>query len=95
MPQSNHNKLRKTPKRGPKKPEEISRLKKQVILKLRGGCSYSKAAEQFSVNLESLETARNWQNQNARLSEAEMENAFELVYTTIEQLALIVDKLEV
>ncbi len=57
--------------------------------------TFSKAAEQFSVNLESLETARNWQNQNARLSEAEMENAFELVYTTVEQLALIIDKLEV
>jgi len=57
--------------------------------------TFSKAAEKLSVNLESLETARNWQNQNARLSEAEMENAFKLVYTTIEQLALIVDKLEV
>ena len=57
--------------------------------------SFSKAAELFSVNLESLETARNWQNQNARLSGIEIENAFESVYTTVEQLSLIVDKLEV
>ena len=57
--------------------------------------SFSKATELFSVNLESLETARNWQNQNARLSGIEIENAFESVYTTVEQLSLIVDKLEV
>jgi len=55
----------------------------------------SKAAEMLSVNLESLEAARNWQNQNARLGEVEIENAFELVYTTVEKLSLIVDKLEV
>jgi hypothetical protein len=57
--------------------------------------TFNKAAEHFSVNLESLETARNWQYQNARLSEAEMENAFDSVYATVEQLSLIVDKLEV
>lgn len=57
--------------------------------------TFKKTAEQFSVNLESLTTARSWQSQNARLSETEMENAFESVYTTIEKLALIVDKLEV
>ena len=57
--------------------------------------TFSKATKEFSVNLESLKTATNWQNQNTRLSETEMENAFESVYTTIEQLALIVDKLEV
>ena len=57
--------------------------------------TFSNAAKEFSVNMESLETARKWQDQNARLSEAEMEKAFESVYTTVEQLALIVDKLEV
>lgn len=57
--------------------------------------TFSKAATQFSINLESLETVRNWQNQNTRLSEVEIENAFESVYTTVEKLALIVDKLEV
>jgi len=57
--------------------------------------SFSKAAKQFSINLESLETARNWQNQNIRLSEVEMENTFESVYTTVEKLALFADKLEV
>jgi hypothetical protein len=57
--------------------------------------TFSKAAEQFSINLEPLTTARKWQLQKVRLSEAEMENAFESVYATVEQLALIVDKFEV
>jgi hypothetical protein len=57
--------------------------------------TFKKTAEKFSLNLESLTTARNWQSQNARLSETEMENAFETVYSTVEKLSLIVDKLEV
>ncbi len=57
--------------------------------------TFSKASEQFSISLEPLEAARNWQDQNVRLSDVEMENAFESVYTTVEKLALIVDKLEV
>ena len=57
--------------------------------------TFNKAAERLSLNLESLKTTRMWQIQNARLSEVEIENAFESVYTTVEQLALIVDKLEV
>jgi hypothetical protein len=57
--------------------------------------TFGKAAKEFSVNMESLETARKWQDRNTRLSEAEMEKAFESIYTTVEQLALIVDKLEV
>ncbi|MBN1806420.1 MAG: hypothetical protein JW837_14320 [Sedimentisphaerales bacterium] len=61
----------------------------------RAGPTFEKAGKEFSVNTESLETARNWQNQNARLSESETEKAFESVYTTVEQLSFIVDKLEV
>jgi hypothetical protein len=57
--------------------------------------TFSKAAEQLSVNLESLETARNWQNKDSRLGEVEIENAFELVYTTVEKISLIIDRLEV
>ncbi len=57
--------------------------------------TFSKAAEQFSLNMEPLITTRKWQHQKVRLSEAEMENAFESVYATVEQLALFVDKLEV
>lgn len=57
--------------------------------------TFGKAAEQFSINMESLTTTRKWQYQKVRLGEAEMENAFESVYATVEQLALLVDKLEV
>ncbi len=57
--------------------------------------TFSKATEQFSINLESLTTTRKWRHQKGRISEVEMENAFESVYTTVEQLSLFVDKLEV
>ena len=46
-------------KRGPKTPEEISRLKKEVISKVRGGCSYTKAAEQLGIE---RNTIKNWQD---------------------------------
>ncbi len=68
---------------------------KDIERPIRAEPTFSKAAEQFSINLESLATSRKWQNQNARISEVEMETTFESVYTTVEQLALFVDKLEV
>ena len=57
--------------------------------------TFGKAAEQFSINMESLTNTRKWQYQKMRLSEAETQNTFESVYTTVEQLALFVDKIEV
>jgi hypothetical protein len=54
-----------------------------------------KAAGEFLINMDSLMTARKWQYEKLRLSEIEMQSAFESVYTTVEQLALIVDKFEV
>jgi hypothetical protein len=54
-----------------------------------------KATEQFLINKEPLITTRKWQHQKVRLSQVEVEGAFESVYATVEQLALIVDKLEV
>ncbi len=57
--------------------------------------TFSKAAEQFSINMEPLITTRKWQHQKVRLSQVEVESAFESVYATVEQLALFVDKLEV
>ena len=59
------------------------------------GATFAKTATEFSVNLDSLITAAKWRHEKVRLSEAEMENAFGAVYTTVEQLADLVDKLEV
>ncbi len=55
----------------------------------------SKAASEFTINMESLITAVKWQHQKGRLSELDMENVFESIYSTVEQLALFVDKLEI
>jgi hypothetical protein len=57
--------------------------------------TFNKAASKFSVNTDSLVTAGKWRYEKQRLGETDIESAFESVYTTIEQLALIVDNLEV
>jgi len=54
----------------------------------------NKAAVEHAINMNSLITVRKWQYEKVRLSKAEIENIFESVYTTIDQLAVIVDKLE-
>jgi hypothetical protein len=54
-----------------------------------------KAAEEFSVDMEPLKTIIQWRNQKTRLSEVELENAFQSIYETVEKLAVTVDKLEV
>ena len=59
------------------------------------GPTLNKAAEEFSIKTDSLITAGQWRHQKARLTEAEMENTFESVYSTVDELAGIVDKLEV
>jgi len=56
--------------------------------------TFLKAAEEFSVNTDSLITAGRWRREKARLSEAEMESAFEATYATVERLAGTVDELE-
>ena len=56
---------------------------------------FEKAAEQFSIKTDSLIVARKWRHKKARLGESEVKTAFESIYTAVEQLALIVDKLEV
>lgn len=67
---------------------------KDIDRPTRAEPTFSKAAEEFSVNINFLETARKWQHEKLRPSVTEVENAFESVYTAVEQLALIVDKLE-
>jgi hypothetical protein len=57
--------------------------------------TFSKAAGEFSFNADSLTIAAKWRHEKTRLSTAEMENAFASVYSTVEQLADTVDKLEV
>ena len=57
--------------------------------------TFSKAADEFSLNMDSLTTAGNWRHQKIRLSESEIENIFESIYSTVEKLAGIVDNLEV
>ncbi|KPJ66001.1 MAG: hypothetical protein AMJ43_09435 [Coxiella sp. DG_40] len=57
--------------------------------------TFRKAASEFSLNMDCLLTAGKWRHEKVRLSESEMENAFESVYATVDQLALTVDKLEV
>ena len=57
--------------------------------------TFVKAAGEFSVKTDALATAGKWRREKIRLSETEMENAFESIYATIEQLADIVDELEV
>jgi len=57
--------------------------------------TFVKAAGEFSVKTDALATAGKWRREKVRLSETETENAFESIYATIEQLADIVDELEV
>jgi hypothetical protein len=59
------------------------------------GPTFSTAASEFSINMDSLITVGKWQHQKIQLSKTEIENTFESVYSTVEQLAGTVDKLEV
>jgi len=68
---------------------------KDIDRPVRTEPTFSKAGGEFSINMDSLITAGKWRHEKVRLSETEMESAFESVYTTVEQLALVVDKLEV
>ena len=56
---------------------------------------FNKAAEEFSVVLDMLVVARRWRHKKTRLGNKEIAAAFQSIYATVEQLALIVDKLEV
>jgi len=56
---------------------------------------FLKAAEQFAINVDSLIDARKWRHEKSHLNEEKIATVFESIYTTVEQLALIVDKSEV
>ena len=57
--------------------------------------TFSKAAGAFSIQTDSIMATDQWRHQKIRLSEVEMENAFESIYSTVDELAELVDKLEV
>jgi hypothetical protein len=61
----------------------------------RAESTFDKAGDELSVNMRSVTSAGKWRHEKTHLSEAEMENAFESVYSTVEELASFVDALEV
>jgi len=61
----------------------------------RTEATLGKAAEEFSVDTNPFKNAIKWRHEKIRLNETEMENAYESVYSVVELLSDIVDKLEV
>jgi hypothetical protein len=57
--------------------------------------TFEKAGPEFSINMAALIAAGQWRHQKVRLDAAEMNKTFESVYTAVEQIASVVDKLEV
>ena len=56
--------------------------------------TFRKAAEIFTVKLDSLVTAAQWRHEKRRPEESMIDKTFESVYSSIDQLANTVDKLE-
>ena len=57
--------------------------------------TFRQAAGEFSVKLDSVVAAERWRYEKPRLSDTEIESAFESIYATVDKLAEIVDGLEV
>ena len=57
--------------------------------------TFRKAASALSITTDPLIAAGKWRHEKVRLSESEMHRSFESIYSTTEQLAGIVDNLEV
>jgi hypothetical protein len=68
---------------------------KDIERSFRAESTFNKAAGEFSIDTNSLTSAMEWRHEKVRLSENEMESAFESAYSAIDQLADIVDKLKV
>jgi hypothetical protein len=68
---------------------------KDIDRTARTEATLGKATEEFSVDTNPLKSAIKWRHEKTRLSETEMENAYESVYSVVEQLSDIVDKLKV
>ena len=82
----------KANKRGPKNLEEISRLKKEVITKLRGGCSYTKAAEQLHIERNSIKHWRDTDEHFRAACEYAREMSVERVEDAMYEAALKVSE---
>jgi len=57
--------------------------------------TFGKATEVLSIDTNPLKSAITWRHEKIRLSETEMENAFESIYSVVDELAGIVDELKV
>jgi hypothetical protein len=68
---------------------------KDIERSARAEPTFSKAAGAFSIDTNPLTTAMKWRHEKVRLSDIEMENTFQSVYSVVDQLADIVDKLKV
>ena len=68
---------------------------KNIDRTARAEPTFAKATDEFSVDTNPLTSAIKWRHEKIRLSETEMETSFESVYSVVEQLAGIVDKLKV
>jgi hypothetical protein len=56
--------------------------------------TFTKAAGQFSTELDSLISSKQWRHEKRRPDESQIDKTFESVYSSIDQLADLVDKLE-
>jgi hypothetical protein len=57
--------------------------------------TFRKAASEFSVTLDAVVAAEHWRYEKPRLTDAQIESAFESIYAATDALAQIVDELEV
>jgi len=56
--------------------------------------TFKRAAGQFNVNLEAATTAERWRYEKPRLTDNDIETAFESIYAAVDHLATAVDALE-
>jgi len=68
---------------------------KDIERNARAEPTFEKAAREFSTDTNPLISTMKWRHEKTRLSENEMENAFESVYSVVDELASIVDELKV
>jgi len=68
---------------------------KDVDRPVRTESTFSTAASEFSINPDYLVATGKWRSEKRYPGEHELQNIFEGLYTTTEQLAVIVDELEV
>lgn len=56
--------------------------------------TFIKAAQQFSITFDSLISSEKWRHEKSRPDKSQIDKTFESVYSSIDQLADLVDKLE-